>query len=839
APKTAVSQRSRISMVNDETETPFSLDEETITIVPQLPEDEDTRRSTVSQKLTDFIHDLKVESNISHTLVYQLKNLKNFTATVLYLDDYDIVIDGIKITRMYVYASDLSYAYEYAFYLPEMELFAGSLDMVGDLVPRIHRIVHQLKGNEVEYRQSRSGNLQSNSSEFWTTWNQTEPHLIQQYRDVIDTNVARAVRAVLKDDAGPNPGVLELFSYDAPMTEMLMAERDKHADDETVRHAVMDRDKAAMERARQKFIGKPVGVYERDISQVVDFRQEIGFVPHVITSVGGLNSYVVTREEALPVAQRVFQALPEGGYFIVSGITLCHLNSDDFRGMGFEVLNYSIPQRFSNIARGQFYILRKPGQDYSQKVSRVSGRLAKLAGQIQSETFMDPVAITGETGFLGGSVSRLFSGRASDVSSLTRDVHSPDLSPAFTPIEGNLMDIGSLKRLLRGRKVFINIAADSSTGIKKDNREGTAKILMTNVLGPALSLLTADQENKSMRKIYISSFDVSKFSTEADEWLNSAADRIAEFTDAVFKSPEKMSGAKDFFEGIALEYSATEFQVSAYGLSKALMEKVLMQLVRRYRIQGVMMLRIMNLIGSEMLKSSNRGSVIRMIQAVLYPKPLPVGQMVTPYRGVSDYLISADDVARALFELVKIPISESLTQIPVILELAGEKILWEEVVETIGQTAISLGVPAETAYQNIMPVDPPNNFVPVKEPDRDIFSRLIGYGFQISNIRAVLAEMTRKEYEKLHPESIQAPATVPVAADHLKQHPWLDGRHDLQDVLEHHTSEEVLKIIESFLASPDLDGYSRLMYLAGIIQRLPVTVRPANLVISALIRRSS
>lgn len=82
--------------------------------------------------------------------------------------------------------------------------------------------------------------------------------------------------------------------------------------------------------------------------------------PNLVTSIGGIDESVVKREDAFTVAKQVYNLLPEGGIFVVSGFTYCLLDKEDFESIGFIVEQMTIPKNIFKETPAQFYVLIKP-----------------------------------------------------------------------------------------------------------------------------------------------------------------------------------------------------------------------------------------------------------------------------------------------------------------------------------------------------------------------------------------------------------------------------------------------------------------------------------------------
>jgi dihydroflavonol-4-reductase len=96
------------------------------------------------------------------------------------------------------------------------------------------------------------------------------------------------------------------------------------------------------------------------------------------------------------------------------------------------------------------------------------------------------VALTGATGYTGGRLLTVLTGRGDTVRALTRPSSKrPELSPPPTWIEGDLRDAPALQRLVEGAEAVIHVAAVYRTAGHPDayyrevNVEGTARLLET------------------------------------------------------------------------------------------------------------------------------------------------------------------------------------------------------------------------------------------------------------------------------------------------------------------------------------------------------------------------
>ncbi|NQU74544.1 MAG: hypothetical protein HQ547_07555, partial [Candidatus Omnitrophica bacterium] len=96
--------------------------------------------------------------------------------------------------------------------------------------------------------------------------------------------------------------------------------------------------------------------------------------PNIVTSIGGINQKVMSREDAFATARQVYDILPLGGIFVVSGLSISHLDRDDFEAIGFRVECMTIPENILRDYPFQFYVLVKhdPRQPHPDKAEAES-----------------------------------------------------------------------------------------------------------------------------------------------------------------------------------------------------------------------------------------------------------------------------------------------------------------------------------------------------------------------------------------------------------------------------------------------------------------------------------
>lgn len=362
------------------------------------------------------------------------------------------------------------------------------------------------------------------------------------------------------------------------------------------------------------------------------------------------------------------------------------------------------------------------------------------------------IALTGATGFLGSNILQVLDDTTdAPVNSLIRTpTKARVVSERFAfsnPVIGDLLDFHSLQNVMRGNNVFINAAADSSTNILPEDVTATAEIIAANTIAPALALMVAQEENKDMRKIFISSFDVDKVPGDARPWIEAKTKRIVDFVKEYVTLDNKGSYAlhRLSFE-IARDLNRQKFKAFSYPVSKALMDSVLLKLADELQASNIIILRTMGLVGKEMRSSSNSGFLIKLVDAILTREYLPAGKKLTPYKGTSASLILVTDVARALRDLATVDLDDRQMAKPIIVELGGERIGWKDAVAIIADKTQKLTGPRENLLKNVIFRDPPENFVNVeRSTDLATLEQLLKEGVKLTPIKQAIEDLVEAE----------------------------------------------------------------------------------------------
>lgn len=284
-------------------------------------------------------------------------------------EEVDLIprLDPIRTIRIYPRQSfpDLSapievesfeYSYLRVYRTPEV----GSKN-VSIRTPNYRDSVHQefgnllstLGGNEVEVDTSTNRYIDMPLfNEFWDDWKDrglvvADIYSEQIYLGVIQTIEDFGVKIDEKFKA------VDLFGGDGEFSEKLSSQigvGEFHVIDQNVLSLG-----AAKSRSGNLIVHSPV-----DLTNTEDVFNGVEN-PNLVTAIGGLCAQVVSRKQALRIAQKVFDGLGDGGVFIITGYSHVLLNASDFRSIGYEVLNMSVPGNiYENAYPKQLYVLRKP-----------------------------------------------------------------------------------------------------------------------------------------------------------------------------------------------------------------------------------------------------------------------------------------------------------------------------------------------------------------------------------------------------------------------------------------------------------------------------------------------
>lgn len=181
-----------------------------------------------------------------------------------------------------------------------------------------------------------------------------------EYRDKIDPACAKKVVPLLGRFRKAEVAVLDIFGGGGNFLDMVL----KGASTQTQHRVVpmlIERDARNVANARELLRDRGAAVIEAEMGpNSAGVWGQLPRRPDIVTSIGGINEKVIPREGAIAVAKQVYDNLPPGGIFVISGLSMCHLNRDDFEAIGFRVEDMAISENIFTAYPFQFYVLVKP-----------------------------------------------------------------------------------------------------------------------------------------------------------------------------------------------------------------------------------------------------------------------------------------------------------------------------------------------------------------------------------------------------------------------------------------------------------------------------------------------
>lgn len=238
----------------------------------------------------------------------------------------------------------------------------------------LRKLFKALKGDELEVRRD----LQfkdAHDDDYWDDWySRKSPdegfYAYDTYREYLHPLVVGIIQKALPlISQDKEISILDIFSGDGIFIKQLdktlkpsLGSRDK-------RYILIDRNARLCETARKKLRKLPATIFTEDLTKLKDIETLIRVRPQCITAIGGIQEQVVNYKDAIAICNRVYHLLPEGGIFIVSGYWPSRLDSDDFRNIGFEVINMSVPARAlgESAYMSHCYVLWKPNSGMIDK----------------------------------------------------------------------------------------------------------------------------------------------------------------------------------------------------------------------------------------------------------------------------------------------------------------------------------------------------------------------------------------------------------------------------------------------------------------------------------------
>ena len=350
-------------------------------VLPLYPEQRDKNLSKAVEeliKISQFYESIDIDEwLIERREKYHEQTQPNITETVFDLSGLNI---GHSIIKLYedhwtyptpYRAIEIDGSVAFSFDPPHMdENYAIHIDENYELIwEQIQTILFSLSGNEIE-----TGRIDSDSEPF-SNWRWYNGHGSDKtYEEHIHPVVVKTIEVILKKETpGSYVPILDLFSADNRFIVSLHNRLSYSCPNFEFSYHCADKEDVLLEKAAKDLgdrdlTGRGSGKYgnitwRREDLRTYDFGfPEISEAPKIITAIGGLTNSVTTNDEAYEIAVKAHSILAPSGYFIVTGLSNCHLNSQDFADIGFNVLNKSVPERISrtdNRDPQQLYILQK------------------------------------------------------------------------------------------------------------------------------------------------------------------------------------------------------------------------------------------------------------------------------------------------------------------------------------------------------------------------------------------------------------------------------------------------------------------------------------------------
>jgi hypothetical protein len=234
-----------------------------------------------------------------------------------------------------------------------------------DIVRRIEEAMRWLNGNEIEVDYARTGLAAPRSSDYWAGRSAaSSARDAVLYRTRIHPAVADAVLSLLLYDPFLSGGedslpILDLLGGEGNFLELLDAILPRTIRDRVSFHLI-EGDGSSVFEAEKRLTGRGDRVYQEDVLRMESIEEVLGLRPRIVTAIGALNNNVMTPADAFQLARKVYEALPEGGCFVLSGYTNLLIDSRLASEIGFEILNTAIPENVLNTEfPQQLYVLRK------------------------------------------------------------------------------------------------------------------------------------------------------------------------------------------------------------------------------------------------------------------------------------------------------------------------------------------------------------------------------------------------------------------------------------------------------------------------------------------------
>jgi hypothetical protein len=196
----------------------------------------------------------------------------------------------------------------------------------------------------------------------WSEWGINYSMAYGNYRRVLDPALIAVIEAIIRREQWPKVRILDLFAGDGAFDYYLDPALKESFPGLPVSYDLFEEEPALIERGRPVFQHLPhFRIHQADLLEPGVLKSRLRDPVHIAIAEGGLTAKVIPSwAEAESLAGEVWDALIDGGYFLLCGVSPVLLNAAIARRKKFEVLNTSAGVIGKNSVNPQFYILHKP-----------------------------------------------------------------------------------------------------------------------------------------------------------------------------------------------------------------------------------------------------------------------------------------------------------------------------------------------------------------------------------------------------------------------------------------------------------------------------------------------
>ena len=250
---------------------------------------------------------------------------------------------------------------ELLLHLPDTN-FTGSV-LYNDSV---HSLFYFLKGNELEVISNSDDELMDD--DYWEYWNEKDEYW--KYITDIHPLLSQVIFSIVMNVSSYEDEIhiLDIFGGNGTFLKNINKKLTYVRPSADIRYSFLEKNETSTRIANNNLeeFDNTFIYPATDISNIESFSEFLFEKPHIITALGGLNEGVISKKNAYKIAKNVYDVLPFGGFFVVSGYSNPLLYADNFSEIGFHVINASIPQKyFQKSLSSKLYILKKVKKDNS------------------------------------------------------------------------------------------------------------------------------------------------------------------------------------------------------------------------------------------------------------------------------------------------------------------------------------------------------------------------------------------------------------------------------------------------------------------------------------------